>query len=193
MNALFFSRRLLVLAAVGAAIAAIACNDPVLDDAVSSLGDEVSGIPTGEFHRPGQDCQLCHQEGGKASGSVFTVAGTVFAQPSRDVGVDSVEVRLTDSDGTKFIAKTNCVGNFFVTGAQWSPKFPILVAINKNGSQRNMSSVIGRSAGCAQCHKLAVTDKLQQEPHIYLFGTDESGSPDGDLTCPTSAIRPGTK
>ena len=190
MNAL---RNLLVVAAVGATVAAIACNDPVLDDEVSALGDEVDGIPRGEFHRPGQDCQLCHQEGGKASSKPFTVAGTIFAQPSRDVGVDQVEVRLTDSDGTKFIAKTNCVGNFFVTDAEWSPKFPILVAINKNGSQRNMSSVIGRSSGCGHCHKLQQTDKTQQMPHVYLFGTDEPGFTDGDPTCPTSAIRPGTK
>lgn len=190
MNAL---RNLLVLAAVGAAVVAAACNDPVLDDEVSSLGDEVSSIPKGEFHRPGQDCQLCHQEGGKASGAVFTIAGTIFAQPSRDVGVDRVEVRLTDSDGTKYIAKTNCVGNFFVKASEWAPKFPILVSIYKNGTQHNMSSVIGRSSGCGHCHRLAITDKLQQMPHVYLFGTDEPGFTDGDPSCPTSAVRPGTK
>lgn len=52
---------------------------------------------------------------------------------------------------------------------------------------------IGRNQGCGGCHKLAVQDRLSQLPHIYLYGTDEPGAPDGDPTCPTSPIRPGTK
>lgn len=186
-------RHLLVGSAVAAAVAAAACSDPILSNLVDESGDEQDGIPRGEYHRPGQECTLCHQEGGKASSKPFTVAGTIFASANRDVGVDSVEVRLTDSDGTKFIARTNCVGNFFVTQAEWNPKFPILVAINKNGAQQNMSSPIGRNSGCGGCHKLTVQDRLSQLPHIYLYGTDEPGFPDGDPTCPTSPIRPGTK
>src|SRR4051812_20867204 len=110
---------------VAVAVAA-ACNpDPVLDDAVSAQGKETASIDTGEFHRAGQKCTACHVEGGPASNAPFSIAGTVFASPDREVGVGAAEIRMTDAEGTKFIAKTNCVGNFFVKPGDWDPHFPV--------------------------------------------------------------------
>ena len=171
------------------------CADPVLSDAVSAQGAETSGVEKGEYHRAGQPCATCHQEGGPASSFPFTVAGTVFAQPLRQVGVEGAEVRMTDADGTTHIAKTNCVGNFMVTAEKWSPKFPILVEISKGNVRRSMRSAIGRDASCSGCHstEIEVADPFAQLGHVYLFGTDEPASPEGAADCPVDPKRPGTQ
>jgi mono/diheme cytochrome c family protein len=185
---------LLLLAAALCAAAASSCSDPVLDDAVDAQGNETSGIAKGPFHRAGQRCIVCHQEGGPASGAPFVVAGTIFAQPARLVGVDRAEVRMTDADGTKFTAKTNCVGNFFVTAGEWQPKFPLLVEVAKGNLKRPMSSPIGREASCAGCHtsSLPVPSPEAQLGHVYLFGSDEPGTPDGARDCAVDAVAPGS-
>lgn len=182
-----------VVVIVLAGTTAASCTDPVLDQTIEDQGNETQGIEKGEYHRAGQRCVACHLEGGKSS-TVFSIAGTIFAQPARQVGVGGVEVRMTDSDGTKYTAKTNCVGNFFVKPSEWNPKFPILVDIFKGGTRRSMRSQIGRAADCAECHHLdiPVKDPLSQMPHIYLFGGDEPGSPQGAADCPVDPIRPGS-
>ena len=173
----------------------LSCADPVLSDAVTALGAETSGIPKGAFHRAGQPCATCHQVGGPASGSPFSVAGTVFAQPLRQIGVENVEVRMIDAEKTTHIAKTNCVGNFMVTPAEWTPKFPILIEIGKGNVRRSMRSPVGRDASCAGCHsrEIEVGDPLAQVGHVYLFATDEPGSPEGTADCTVDPKRPGTK
>lgn len=183
------------LAILGVLAIGAACTDPVIDDAISAQGNETSGIPKGEFHRAGQECTVCHTEGGPASDKPFTVAGTVFAQPAREVGVGAAEVRMTDAEGTKFIAKTNCVGNFFVRPEDWQPHFPILVEVAKGNVRRSMKSVIGRASSCAHCHSFDLTpkDPLSQVGHIYLFGGDEPNLPNGANDCPVDPVRPGTQ
>ena len=182
----------ILLVVVGGA----SCRDPVLDDRINNLGKETANIPVGEFHRAGQACTACHVEGGPASDSAFTMAGTVFAQPARLVGVSGAEVRMVDAEGSKHIAKTNCVGNFFVkaSGADgWQPKFPVLVEIEKSNVRRRMNTVIGRESSCAGCHvsTVDVGDPLSQVPHIYLFGSDEPGTPNGEQDCPVDPRAPG--
>ena len=188
------ARSPLALLAAGIALASASCTDPVLDDIVEDQGNETKNIPQSEHHRAGQRCVACHQEHGKASGSPFTLAGTVFAQPGRQVGVEGAEIRLTDADGTKYTAKTNCVGNFFIKPSEWVPKFPILVEIAKNNVRRSMRSPIGREADCAGCHVLDIPpkDPFSQVGHIYLFSTDELGSPEGSPECPVDPVRPGS-
>jgi len=184
-----------LLTAVVAICAAASCSsDPALTDAVDALGNETQGIERGPYHRAGQSCTTCHQGGGPASDFPFTVAGTVFAQPLRQVGVEAAEIRMTDADGTKYIAKTNCAGNFYVTAAEWDPKFPILVEVAKGGVRRSMKGPIGRNASCAFCHSfdLPVKDKTSMVSHIYLFSGDEPGSPEGAADCPVDPKRPGS-
>lgn len=189
-------KTLAVLLRAGAllGVALFACSDPVLSDAVDAQGNETENIPEGPLHRAGQRCVVCHQEGGKASGAPFTLAGTVFAQPARQVGVDNAEVRLTDADGTKYTAKTNCVGNFFVKPGEWDPKFPVLVEVAKGNVRRSMRSPIGREPDCAFCHttELPPSDPLSKVGHIYLFATDEPGSPEGAADCEVDPKRPGS-
>jgi hypothetical protein len=178
-----------VVAALGAS-----CSDPVLDDTIDEQGNETANIPKGELHRAGQRCVVCHQDGGEAGDSPFTLAGTIFAQPNKQIGVDRAEIRLTDSDGTKHLVKTNCVGNFFVRPSEWQPKFPILVEVFKNGVRRRMTGPIGREADCSGCHVLSIppADPFSQVPHVYLFGTDEPGMPEGNPECSVDPKRPGS-
>ncbi len=122
------------------------------------------------------------------------MAGTVFAQERRQVGVEGVEVRMTDAERTTHIATTNCVGNFMVTPNEWSPRFPILVEVGKGTIRRSMRSPIGRNASCAGCHstELEVANPFSQVGHVYLYGTDEPGSPEGAADCPVDPKRSGT-
>jgi hypothetical protein len=179
----------LVVMTVGA-LAVSSCSDPELSGGAAALGKETTGIPKGEFHRAGQPCVVCHTDQGAASDKPFVIAGTIFSGPVRMVGVKNVEVRMTDTEGTKFTAKTNCVGNFFVTTSDWSPHFPILVAIGKDNIVRQMQGPIGRDGSCAHCHANASTpdDPFSQAGHVYLYGGDEPGSPNGDVTCPANPI-----
>lgn len=180
---------------VGLALLALvgACGDKELAREVDAQGNEVAGVPRGPLHRAGQRCAACHRDGGEAGAHPFSLAGTVFAQPARQVGVADVEILLSDSDGSKFVARTNCVGNFFVRPEEWQPHYPVIVDVQKNGVRREMSSVIGRADDCATCHKVAVTDPFADVGHVYLFGTDEPGLPDGDPSCPVDPVRPGTQ
>jgi hypothetical protein len=184
------SSTLLVVAAF--ALNLTSCTDPVLDDDVDAQGNETEGIDQGQYHRAGQKCVVCHQENGEASDSPFTLAGTVFAQPKRQVGVANATIRLTDSDGSKFLSQTNCVGNFFIKAADWQPKFPILVEVFKNGTNRSMRSPIGREPDCAGCHVVNPVDPLAQMAHIYLYSGDEPGQINGDDSCPVDPVRPGS-
>lgn len=181
-----------------AAIALVAslvfsCGDHLLENEVADQGNETAGVPVGQFHRPGQRCTACHQDGSTASDDPFTLAGTVFASQERWVGVDQVQVLLTDSGGTKYTATTNCVGNFFVKPSDWQPQYPIIVTLQKGTTTREMSTVIGRESDCAGCHRIKIVDPLSQLDHIYLFSGDEPGLPGGNPQCPVNAIRPGTK
>jgi hypothetical protein len=189
------SARSNIAAAAGVVvISVLSCSDPIINGGADALGKETQGVPKGEYHRAGQPCVVCHTDQGVASDKPFSVAGTVFAQPGRLVGVDNVEVDLTDSGGTKATAHTNCVGNFFITPDVWNPQFPILVKITKDNIVRQMQGPIGRDGSCAHCHADALTpdDPFSQVGHLYLFGGDEPGSPDGNPQCAVNPIAPGS-
>jgi hypothetical protein len=57
-------------------LAAVGCDDPVHDDAVTALGGEDPNVPIGALHRPGQPCLVCHGGSGPAA-LAFSVGGTV--------------------------------------------------------------------------------------------------------------------
>jgi hypothetical protein len=169
-----------------AAALALSCSsDPRHDGAVGSLGKEFKNVPVGELHRAGQPCLVCHGGTGPAN-QVFSVAGTIFAGPSVPVGVDQADVEMVDANQTKFVAHTNCVGNFFVKPDEWSPAFPILVRVAKSGVSLQMRSPINREGSCAHCHVLAITPNNADTnmPWVYLFGQPEPNGP------PTCAVNP---
>jgi hypothetical protein len=191
----------LAFGVVLAALAAAACTtDPVHSSAVNALGPEVSGIPTGEFHRAGQPCLTCHGPDGPAN-KQFTVAGTVFYGPaatSPPVGVENVTITLEDDTGSQYYgAVTDCVGNFYVTADQWPghPQYPVVVTIatgtGNNLVSQSMQSHIGRNGSCADCHMYPTTNNYYQTPGFVHLYAQDNPSFTGDQTCPVNPIPPG--
>jgi hypothetical protein len=160
--------RLTLVSLVTLGIALASCSDPVRDGRLKALGEEAQNVPVGEFHRAGQSCVLCHTKDGPASGTVFSIAGTIFAQPGPATGVDGVTIAFTDSGGSQFTTKTNCVGNFFVKPAEWDPAFPVLVRIYKGDRSKTMQGQIGRERSCAFCHKDPPTQLPEQYRNTVL-------------------------
>ena len=196
------SRRTLLLPVplLAALALAAACNaDPVHTTAVNALGPEVAGFPTGEFHRAGQPCLLCHGGEGPAS-SQFVVAGTVFFGPastSPPVGVGNVNVTLEDDTQSQFTVQTNCVGNFVVRPGDWPghPQFPMLVTISGMPQTQqltlSMKSHIGRAGSCADCHQYPTDQNYFMTPGLIYMSAMDDPSYQGDQTCAVSPIPAG--
>ena len=166
---------------VSVTMGAAACGpDPVHDDAVARLGEESAAGPS-ELHRAGQPCGTCHNAKNGPASSDFSVAGTIFERRSSLVGLDNAGIVLVDSAGTSPAAvATNCVGNFWIPRKYWNPVLPIVsVRVTKNGVTREMKSLIGGTASCADCHvpKVAPDDPLTTIGAVYLL--DDSAPPSG--------------
>ncbi len=135
---------------------AVSCIDPVNQDAEDALGPEAPGVPEGPTHRPGQPCLTCHGEVGPGSPKM-EVGGTVF-QGTEDgaPGAAGVTVRLTDATGHVEERITNSVGNFYVFLEEWEPKWPLRVALQKEGQAASeMKTLLNGRTGCATCHRLS--------------------------------------
>jgi hypothetical protein len=62
-------------------------------------------------------------------------------------------VILTDGTGESRPFLTNAAGNFFVKRSEWDFAFPLKTAVESNGARREMTTVVGRDASCATCHR----------------------------------------
>ncbi len=157
--------------------------DPVHQSQVDALGPETGGIPTGPYHRAGQQCTVCHGPEGPAHPE-FVLAGTVFDSRDRTVGVDQAELLMVDSLGSSPPTNilTNCVGNFYVTADTWNPAFPIRVAIASKTSTSQMIGHIGRAGSCATCH----TDPkgLDSAGHVFVASMPSPNA----TSCPVNPV-----
>ena len=150
----------------------VAC-DPVHDDAVAALGGEPSGEHPGPEHRPGQPCLLCH-DGKLGDPQQFSLAGTVFLQPTGTDGVDRATVQLKGADGSEYELGTNRAGNFYVSPNRYTPKFPLEVKVDFAGETTTMHTLIGREGSCAGCH--ADPASADSPGHVYVR-LDDGGVP----------------
>jgi hypothetical protein len=180
-------RACVLLFVVASGALALGCQDPIHDGGVSQLGKDSHALGNNEFHWAGKPCLVCHDGTGPAS-TTFSVAGTVFSQAATFVGINGVDVDMTDSNGSVHTVTTDCVGNFFVLPSDWTPHFPILARITKLGVTQTMISPIGREGSCGHCHATQVQDPFSQVTHVYL-GADDTSPPstcgaDPDLTHP---------
>jgi hypothetical protein len=162
--------------------------DPVHEAAVQALGPEQPGVPQGPYHRAGQPCTVCHSSQGPAR-TVFSLAGTVFSAPfaaSADagpIGVDQATIGVVDDNGSEQSILTNCVGNFYVTPDVYSPAFPILVDVSKQGAGVvRMMGHVGREASCAECH--SDPSGTTSPGHIFLLMPAGAS----DSSCPVSPV-----
>jgi hypothetical protein len=162
--------------------------NPVHEAAVQALGPEQPGVPQGPYHRAGQPCTVCHSGQGPAR-TIFSLAGTVFSAPfaaSADAGpsgVDQAAIGVVDDNGSEQSILTNCVGNFYVTPDVYSPAFPILVNVSKQGAGVvPMMGHIGRETSCAECHSDPPGTK--SPGHIFLLAPASAS----DASCPVSPV-----
>lgn len=132
-------------------LAASACVDPVQDEAVSALGPEAPGVKPGPMHRPGQPCVLCHSDQGTAE-PTFSLGGTVYIDAMSNTPVGAVSVEILDVEGKSFTTTTNCAGNFFVRTDEFTPAFPIWLALRAGMVYRSMDTASYREGSCATCH-----------------------------------------
>ena len=145
-------RRLLpVLASLLVAVATLAACDPVHQDATAALGGEAAGVRKGPLHRPGQPCIVCH-DGAIGNPPQFSVAGTILQTDVGPSPAENAAVSLTDSAGKSFTATTKGAGNFYVTPTEFTPTYPMKVAVTYAGVTVKMTSVVGRDGSCANCH-----------------------------------------
>jgi len=131
--------------------------DPVPQEIIDALGPE-QGAPSAT-HRPGQPCIVCHSNY-EGAAPPFAVAGTIFNLKDGLI-VPAVGVKVIISDSVSGLRKacTNAAGNFFVKREDW---VDITYPLNAQSGSRGMSSLIGRDASCASCHKLP--DETSEDP-----------------------------
>jgi hypothetical protein len=140
------------------------CMNPVHDEAVLALGDEVAGVREGPTHRPGQPCLTCH--GGLGPGPEFETAGTVYDTLGSTAPAANVKVTLTDATGKTVELTTNTVGNFYVDANRFTATYPLRVKIAGGGVSQPMLTRVGRRSGCADCHRAGGSQNLV--PAVYL-------------------------
>ncbi|MFK8002918.1 MAG: hypothetical protein AB8H86_25340 [Polyangiales bacterium] len=115
-----------------------------------ALGD-IDHEPTGDEHRPGQPCLVCHGAEYTPGHEVFEVAGTIYETIDAQTGTADVEVIIEDADGREIRLRSNRVGNFYLE--EDAPiRYPLQVAIERDGERVEMRSPIVREGSCAHCH-----------------------------------------
>jgi hypothetical protein len=156
-------------------VVASACFDPTRSREEEELGPETEGLEAGPLHRPGQPCRACHRKNGTSP--ELSVAGTVYAR--RPTGTDfatgagmmDVDVLLKDANGAEWFTKTNATGNFLVRADDWTPAFPLRVAIRYEGTLKRMETRIGRDGGCGSCHR--AQGDASHVAAVYVKDVDE--------------------
>lgn len=116
-----------------------------------ALGD-VDHEPTGDEHRPGQPCLVCHGAEYSPGGDVFEVAGTIYETIDSQTGLDDVDVIITDADDREIRLRSNRAGNFYLEEGDATIRYPLTVAIESGGQRMQMTSPILREGSCAHCH-----------------------------------------
>jgi len=145
-------RRLCAMLQLALVCAAAGCGESADAgaDAAACPTDQLAWGRGGELMLPGTDCMACHREGGRATDSVFTAAGTVFRGPTCPEGLQGAVVTVEDAEGTTVDMTTNAIGNFF-TSLPLSP--PLQVSVDVAGETVMMSGTPGTGA-CGSCHEL---------------------------------------
>jgi hypothetical protein len=121
-------------------------------------------IPSqGPMMSPGQDCLECHggggggggaavpnalDGGGEDDGKTWSVAGTAYAAPSAQQGVQGATIHITDATGWHFTIRSNAAGNFYTAE---HVTFPLQVALELNGQISSMTTAV-TYGGCNSCH-----------------------------------------
>jgi hypothetical protein len=146
-------------------IAVLACADPVHDGDVDALGPEVSGVPKGPDHRPGQPCLTCHGGNGPAS-FVMSFGGTVYSRQTSTAPAVGATVQVVGADQRTYETKTNSVGNFWIPEREFQPSFPVNAAVTLGRYSRVMRTEMRLDGSCNGCH--AGTESSGSPGHVWV-------------------------
>jgi hypothetical protein len=75
--------------------------------------DPPAAPPGDGHHNPGEDCLMCHHQGGMDGAPPFTFAGTLFDSSGGSAPVAGATIHLIDALGTDVIVQTESNGNFY--------------------------------------------------------------------------------
>ena len=75
--------------------------------------DALQSTTTDGHHDPGQDCLMCHHQGGMAS--PYTFAGTLYADSGGSTPLAGATIHLIDAAGTDVVVTSQTNGNFWST------------------------------------------------------------------------------
>lgn len=107
--------------------------------------------PPGDgHHHPGEDCLMCHHQGGE--GPPFTFAGTLYANPGGGTALGGATLHLIDALGTDVVVTTQRNGNFYSTDLV---TFPVLAFASLCPDVKPMATPLGDADGScnrAGCH-----------------------------------------
>lgn len=101
-------------------------------------------------HRPGEDCLMCHYQGGE--GPPFTFAGTLFRDSGGAAPLPSATLHLIDALGTDVVVTTQANGNFWSTDLV---TFPVVAFASLCPDVKAMVTPLGGTDGScnrAGCH-----------------------------------------
>jgi hypothetical protein len=90
----------------------------------------------------------------------------VFVRERGAEGAADVGVVLRDARGTERTARTNDVGNFYLTRSEWDLAFPLRVELARGTRPLAMRTEIPREGSCNACHR-GEGDTLHM-PGVYL-------------------------
>jgi hypothetical protein len=167
MVAMHIVRRASWLGMLGCALAALACEEELVEHGVSrdicASGTRwIGGNTPSEEMYPGRDCVGCHIDyGGPELMAGGTVYGVLDATGARTIdndcfGVEGVRVTITTGDGQVLQTRTNRAGNFYFEGRESAFVKPFRAVVEyqlPDGtlSRQRMSSSPSYG-GCARCH-----------------------------------------
>jgi hypothetical protein len=110
----------------------------------------VAPVPADGHHHPGEDCLMCHYQGG--GGPPFTFAGTLYADSGGAAPLAAATFHLIDALGTDVVVTTASNGNF------WSidlVTFPVVAFASLCPDVKPMLTPLGETDGScnrAGCH-----------------------------------------
>jgi hypothetical protein len=138
------------LAAAGILLGLAACDAalPESEEDAACAVERPEWGHGGDLMLPGTDCLSCHQAGGHAADSPFTVAGTVFRDATCAEPVSGALVHVVDGDGLALALETNEAGNFFTDEAL---VMPVEISVEHGGGvlRKPMAAGLG---SCNACH-----------------------------------------
>jgi hypothetical protein len=114
---------------------------------------DLPATPTGDgHHHPGEECLMCHHQGGMDMAPPFTFAGTIYDGPGGTTPVAGATFHLIDALGTDVIVQSQTNGNFYSTDLL---TFPVIAFASACPDVKPMVTPIGEADGSCNrsgCH-----------------------------------------